>query len=143
MKKLKKKMLSIKLQKVRAPGGMTLKEYTAFYASLVRKYGDSKNLKILYRGGYYGAYWLVERRMETDAELAKRQTILDKKIARRQAEIARYRAARKIEAAARRESDKRHKLAMKKAAMERKVEEVKTMVNVLKAAGYVVSYTRV
>lgn len=141
---LKKKMLTKYLQRVRAPHGMNLKEYATFYSKLLEKYSDSKNLKIISKSGYYsdGGYWLIERRMETSAELAKRQKAYDIRIAKRKAQTERYRAVRQAQIAAERESNKRHKLAMKKAQMERKVEEVQTMVKILQTAGYTISATK-
>lgn len=153
MNKLKKKMLTIYLQRVRSPNGMTLKEYTNFYADLVSKYGDSKTLKVISRSGYYGGYWLIDRRLETSAELVKRQAILDKNIAKKEALRAKIKASREIEAKRRqaqqkidtikyRKSVQRHKKAMKKAQLEKKVEEVKTMVKALELAGFKVTSTK-
>lgn len=143
MKKLKKKMITKYLQKVRMPMGMTLKEFNSFYSKLASKYGDSKDIRLVERTGYYnaGGFWLVERRLETDAELAQRQKALDIGRAKRQALMERIRAQRKIEAAKRRAAEQERKKAMKKAQLEKKVEEVKTLVKILKSAGFQVSKT--
>lgn len=145
MKILKKKTLTKYLQRVRAPNGMTLKEFTSFYSKLVKKYGDSKDLKIVSRSHYYsdGGYWLIERRLETDSELSKRQKALDKKLALQKAQTERRREARKLENAKWAAARKKEKAAMEKAKLEKKVEEVKTMVKVLQMAGFKVSPSKV
>lgn len=134
-------MLTIYLQRVRSPDGMNLKEYTSFYSKLLKKYGSSTNLKIGTHNGYYsnGGYWLIERRLETDGELAKRQATLDKRMAVRKAQVESRRAARIIENAKWTAARKKEKVAIAKAKMEKKVEEVKTMLSILKAAGYSIS----
>lgn len=139
--KLNKKMLTIKLKKVRKPDKMSLIEYIALYKGLIKKYGNKKTLRLGYLGGYYsqGAYYLYERRLETDAELAKRQAKEDKWEIRIKAERARIKKARMEHRAEARIEAARIEKARKKAMMEKKVEEVKVMVSILKAAGYSVS----
>ena len=138
-------MLTIYLQRVRAPHGMTLKAYSSFYSKLVKKHKNSNNLKIISRSSYYsdGGYWLIERRLETDAELSKRQAILDKREALRKADMLRLQVKRKADRAKWKAVEKAKKAAEVKAKMEKKVEEVKTMVKILKAAGFNVSKTAV
>lgn len=141
MKKLKKQTVTKYLQRVRAPNAMTLKEYSSFYSKLVKKYGDSKTLKIVSRSGYYsdGGYWLIERRLETDAELAKRQNAYDKRMAMQKAQTERYNALRKADALKSRAADKKHKDLLKKAQLEKKVEDVKIMVKALQMSGFTVN----
>lgn len=141
MKKLKKKVITKYLQKVRLPVGMTLKEFNAFYAKLTAKYGDSKDIRLIERTYDYssGGSWLVERRLETNEELAKRQKELDARIARIQAIREKYNIQRKAETLRRRAAEKARQKAMKQAQLEKKVEEVKTLVRILKASGFEVS----
>jgi hypothetical protein len=142
--KLKKKMMTIYIQRVRSPHGMSLKEYTSFYSKLMKKYEGRSGLKIVSRSTYYsdGGYWLMERRMETDAELGKRQAVVDKRLAAREVERVRDKASRKAYADKRKIEMKKQKEAVKKANMERQVERVKTMVKVLQLAGYEISKSK-
>lgn len=142
--KLKKKMLTVYIQRVKAPQGVTLTEYNTFYTKLTAKYGDNANLKIIRRMHGYstGGYWLVERRMETNDELAKRQAILDKVIAKRRAIQEARKAKRKVEQAAYKADQKKRDSALKEAKLHREVENIKTMVAALKLAGYSVSANR-
>lgn len=140
--KLKKKTIIQKLERIRLPQSTSLAEFTSFYEGLKRKYGSSKSLRLgRLGGGYYttGANWLYENRLETNEELAVRQAKHDRELARRKAETERYRAARKKETLKRRAEMKQRVAAQKKAELEKKVEEVKTMVNILKMAGYTVA----
>jgi hypothetical protein len=145
MKKLKKQMITKYLQRVRAPHGMVLKDYHEFYAKLFMQFGNSKNLKIVSRSDYYSSsgYWLIERRLETNEELAKRQAILAKKMAKLKILRENRHKLKKIEAAKWRAIDKNRKAGEQKAKLEAEVEKVKTMVAVLKAAGFNVSKNKV
>jgi len=137
--KLKKQMITINLEKVRAAHGTTLQELSSLYTKLAAKYGTRKSLRIIEKYESYRTYrtqhWLIERRMETDAELAKRQAKHDAVIARKKAVAMRRRAARKAETARYRAEAKAREAAHKKAQMEKKIEEIKTMAKLLKAAG--------
>lgn len=137
--KLKKKMITATLKRIRMPGRMTLKAYTSYYTKLIAQYGNKSSLKVGYLDGYYSGtpsgHWLYERRLETDAELAKRQAKFDKNVALQKAETVQRRKRLKLEKA-------RIKVEMKreeKRKMEKKIETVKTMVSVLRAAGYKIS----
>ena len=154
MKKLKKKIITKYLQRVHIPTNMSLKEYATFYNKLISKYGDSKDFRLIYRDSYYsGAYWLMERRLETDAEFKLRKKKYDemlariekrrvKKLALQKAETARRQAQAKAMKIKMRAEMKKQKEAKKKADMEKKLEDIKTMVKVLKLSGFEVSSTK-
>lgn len=130
MKKLKKQLITKYLQRVASPSRLSLKETVSLYSKLIKKYGDSKTIKIVDRSGYYSdGFWLVERRLETDSELAKRQSAYDKRMAAQKAETLRWAAVRKADAIKRRAADK-------KAKLEKEVEKVKNMVEALKLVGF-------
>jgi hypothetical protein len=141
--KLKKKLITVQIKRLRMPGRMPLKSFTAFYNKLISRYGGQNSLKVGYLDGYYSGgssgYWLYERRLETDMELAKRQAMYDRRIAQQKAETVRFRRQRALEATRRKAELKR----IEQAKMEKKVEEVKIMVSLLKSAGYAVSTKKV
>ncbi len=141
--KLKNQMLTIVLERARMPNKISLKDFHAFYSKLMEKHSELKGLALTYRGGYYGRHYLVQRRMETDAELAKRQIIVDKRLLAKKKEQEKRAIVRKAEMLKDRAEDKKHKMLMEKAKLEKKVEEVKTMVKVLQMAGFKVSPAKV
>lgn len=143
MKKLKRKELTIYLQKVRSPQGMTLSQYLSFYEKLKKKYSHlTGELRLMNRYTYYSGSsgnWLVEKRMESTKELAQRQAKLDAEVARRKAAAERRRKQLSLMRARERAKQRIEAKRRESALRERKVEEVKNMVSILKEAGYSIS----
>lgn len=127
--KLKKRLITKRLQKVRLPQNMTLRDFTLYYINLTKKYLGSYKLNYNYRDG---SYWIVERRMETNVELAQRQKLVDKRKARMLFLRKQLAAERARERAIKKAQEKRNKNAQ----LNKKVEEFEAMVGILKGAGY-------
>jgi len=96
---LKKKKITKWIKRVRPPYGMTLANYQSYILKLSKAYRNNKNIRVRDASNiaYCYGYWIVENRIETDSELAKRQASHDRVLAQKKARTLARREQAKIE----------------------------------------------